>query len=197
MRPIVFALAVCAMASNAAAGKCGGAEHRQFDFWLGNWNIEQEIAAANGQTLRFPATTSVTLAAGGDGCDKGSSASAAGTQGGASCCEEGKTASAAGSSEKCSSATTASLKGKVDDMPYRENKRVVLAGTYACGHCTLEKTEDCSPMLKTADGKVYPLLQNTQAKDMRAKEGKSLEVSGTVKKVDGVKFLDVKSYKVI
>jgi hypothetical protein len=143
---------------------------------------------------------SVTLAAGGEGCDKGSSASAAGygARAGASCCDsKDKTASAAGAGEKCSSATTASLKGKVDEMPYRENKRVVLAGSYACGHCTLEKTEDCSPMLKTADGKVYPLLQNNQAKDMRAKEGKNLEVSGTVKKVDGVKFLEVKSYKVI
>ena len=28
-------------------------------------------------------------------------------------------------------------------------------------------------------------------------EGKNIEVSGTVKKVDGVKFLEVKSYKIL
>ncbi len=140
-------------------------------------------------------TASVTLAAGGDGCtDK--SASSASSHGQAGCCES-KTASAAGSGEKCASAQSASLKGKVDEMPYRESKRVVLAGSYACGHCTLQKTEDCSPMLKTADGKVYPLLQNNNAMEMRSKEGKNLEVSGTVKKVDGIKFLEVKSFKVM
>lgn len=114
----------------------------------------------------------------------------------AGCCSS-KTASAAGSGEKCGAVKTASLKGMVDEMPYRENKRVVLAGSYACGHCTLQKTEDCAPMLKTADGKVYPLLENNHAMGMRGSEGKNLEVSGTVKKVDGVKFLEVKSYKVI
>lgn len=143
---------------------------------------------------------SVTIAAGGEGCSKSSnSASAAGHDGdkAAGGCCEGKSASAAGSGEKCATAKTASLKGKVDEMPYRESKRVTLAGSYACGHCTLNKTEDCSPMLKTADGKVYPLLQNSHAMEMRSKEGKNLEVSGTVKKVDGVKYLDVKSYKVM
>ena len=141
---------------------------------------------------------SATIAAGGEGCSSAKTASAAGSsdKAAAGCCES-KTASAAGSDEKCSTAKTASLKGKVDEMPYRESKKVVIAGSYACGHCTLQKTEDCSPMLKTADGKVYPLLQNNHAMEMKSKEGKNLEVSGTVKKVDGVKFLDVKSYKVL
>ena len=137
--------------------------------------------------------------AGGDGCNKSSNASAAGHSGdkaSASCCDS-KTASAAGSGDKCATAKTASLKGKVDEMPFRENKRVVIAGSYACGHCTLNKTEDCAPMLKTADGKVYPLTQNNLAMDMKSKEGKNLEVSASVKKVDGVKYLDVKSYKVM
>lgn len=138
-----------------------------------------------------------TVAAGGEGCSKPTaSAAGSGEKASGGCCE-GKSASAAGSSEKCASATTASLKGKVDELPYRENKRITLAGSYACGHCALHKTEDCSPMLKTADGKVYPLLQNNHAMEMRAREGKNLEVSATVKKVDGVKFLDVKSYKVM
>jgi hypothetical protein len=150
--------------------------------------------ASSGGYSATPA--SVTLAAGGDGCtDK--SASAASAHGKAGCCDSNKTASATGSGEKCASAQSASLKGKVDEMPYRESKKVVLAGSYACGHCTLQKTEDCSPMLKTADGKVYPLLQNNHAMEMRSKEGKNLEVSGTVKKVDGIKFLEVKSFKVM
>jgi len=100
--------------------------------------------------------------------------------------------------DKCCAATkTASLKGLVDEMPYKENKRVTLAGSYACGHCDLAKTEDCSPMLKTTDGKIYPLLQNARASELKDAEGKNVEVSGTVKKVDGVKFLEVKSYKVL
>ena len=112
------------------------------------------------------------------------------------CCET-KSANTAANEEKCSAMKTASLKGKVDEMPYRENKRVVLAGSYACGHCNLEMTEDCSPMVKTADGKVYPLLKNSLASELRSAEGKSLQLSGTVKKIDGVKYLDVKSYKII
>lgn len=139
---------------------------------------------------------SMTMAAGGDGCDKASKNTNA-SAGAGGCCE-GKSASAAGAKdEKCSTTKTASLKGLVDDMPYRENKRVVLAGSYACGHCSLEKTADCSPMLKTADGKVYPMLKGNLSSEMRGAEGKNLEVSGTVKKVDGVKYLDVKSYKVM
>jgi hypothetical protein len=97
----------------------------------------------------------------------------------------------------CAATKTASLKGLVDEMPYRENKRVTLAGSYACGHCTLQKTEDCSPMLKTADGKIYPLLENARASELKDIEGKNIEVSGTVKKVEGVKFLEVKSYKIL
>jgi hypothetical protein len=157
------------------------------------------VASSEGcaaKTASATMTASTTIAAGGDGCTDKSASTAASGKAAGGCCDS-KTATAAGSAEKCSSAQTASLKGKVDDMPYRESKRVVIAGSYACGHCTLQKTEDCAPMLKTADGKVYPLLQNNHATDMRSKEGKSLEVSGTVKKVDGVKFLEVKSFKVL
>lgn len=144
------------------------------------------VAAAGHECSQNAATVAAH-----DGCEKNASAAGAG------CCGE-KAVKTASSEESCCSATkTASLKGIVDEMPYRENKRVVLAGTYACGHCTLQKTEDCSPMLKTADGKIYPLLQNSHASELRDSEGKNVEVSGTVKKVDGVKFLEVKSYKVL
>ena len=58
-------LAAFALVPNAGGNACAEAEHRQFDFWLGDWQIEQAITGANGETLRLPATTSVTLAAGG------------------------------------------------------------------------------------------------------------------------------------
>jgi hypothetical protein len=128
-----------------------------------------------------------------DGCN--GAVKTASAAGGESCCG-GKNASSASKAE-CSEMKTASLKGIVDDMPYKENKRVTLAGSYACGHCTLAKTEDCTPMLKTADGKIYPLLKNSHASELRDSEGKNIEVSGTVKKVDGVKYLEIKSYKVL
>jgi hypothetical protein len=156
-----------------------------------------EGAATTASLNTTQSAASMTMAAGGEGCTANKTANAGAKHGEAGCCESNKTASAAGAKGDCTATKTASLKGKVDEMPYRENKRVVLAGAYACGHCSLEKTADCSPMLKTADGKVYPLLENNQAKQMKAAEGKNLEVSGTVKKVDGVKFLDVKSYKVM
>jgi hypothetical protein len=74
---------------------------------------------------------------------------------------------------------------------------VTLAGAYACGHCTLAKTEDCSPMFKTADGKIYPLFKNARSSALKDMEGKNIQISGSVKKVDGVKYLEVKSYKVV
>lgn len=39
---------------------CASAESRQFDFWLGEWTIEQKILGAEGKWLAFPATTSVS-----------------------------------------------------------------------------------------------------------------------------------------
>jgi len=152
----------------------------------GHASCDKTASAASGSCTRG---ASATMAGGHEGCEKGASASAAG------CCEKGAKSAAAG--EKCSESTSASLKGVVDVLPYRENKRVVLAGSYACGHCTLEKTAECAPMLKTADGKIYPLLKTARASELRSMEGKNIEVSGTIKKYDGVKFIDVKSYKVI
>jgi hypothetical protein len=115
-------------------------------------------------------------------CGKGAAATTA-SAGGAGCSGD-KQAGTAMHEDKCCAATkTASLKGLVDEMPYKENKRVTLAGSYACGHCDLAKTDDCSPMLKTTDGKVYPLFQNARAADLKnAAEGKNIEVSGTVRR---------------
>jgi hypothetical protein len=140
---------------------------------------------------------SATVASTGMSCCSQAAATTA-MAGGSGCSGDSKQAGATMHEDKCCAATkTASLKGLVDDMPYKENKRVTLAGSYACGHCDLAKTDDCSPMLKTTDGKIYPLLQNARATELKDAEGKNVEVSGTVKKVEGVKFLEVKSFKVL
>jgi len=125
-------------------------------------------------------------------------AATAGTKAGGACCDtkEAKTASA--DKAACSDAAVQTAAVKVDELPYAENKRVTLTGAYACGHCALNISESCSPMFKTADGKVYPLMKNARVDAIKAdKSGHGVELTGLVKKVDGVKVVEVKSYKVL
>jgi len=117
----------------------------------------------------------------------------------AGCCQ-GKEAEAGYSkAQGCCKAEGASqqaaLKGIVTDLPYAERHRVVVAGTMECGHCTYKATAKCQPLLKTTDGKVYPLLQSNLVKDMRHDKTGTFEVSSNVKVVNGIKYLDVKSYR--
>jgi hypothetical protein len=44
---------------------CATEEARQFDFWLGDWEIQQQIRQADGTWLRLPARTSVSSVLGG------------------------------------------------------------------------------------------------------------------------------------
>lgn len=44
---------------------CGSSAYHQFDFWLGTWEIEQEILQADGSYARFPARNRVEYAASG------------------------------------------------------------------------------------------------------------------------------------
>jgi hypothetical protein len=82
-----------------------------------------------------------------------------------------------------------------DELPYGDNKRVVLEGTLACGKCTYQATETCAPLLKTADGKVYPLAPgNNLVKEMRHSKAGSFEVSGRVDKTYGTKYIDVVAF---
>ena len=130
--------------------------------------------------------------AAGAGCET-STAMAAGA---GSCCESKSAKTAA--MEGCDQAKTAAVKHAVDTLPYAENRRVVMAGTYECGHCALQLTEECSPMLKTADGKIYPLMDNARVEAMRAANcANGVEVSGLVRKIDGVKVIEVKSYRAL
>ena len=141
------------------------------------------------------------------GCDKSAASAAAAAAcekgvavaaGGAACCKAGKaTAAGAKGKQACEKSKTASVfQGAVDELPYRENKRVVLIGAYACGHCNLQVTDGCSPMFKTADGKIYPLMKNLEASGLRAADaGNGVEIASSVRKIDGIKYLEVKSYK--
>ncbi len=135
-----------------------------------------------------------TVTAGGGSCCESKSAGAAVAAGACDKSAAAKTAGAAGSCEKSTAVKTAA----VDEVPYRESKRVVLTGTYECGHCAVGATADCSPMFKTADGKIYPLLDSSRVSSLRDdKVAKNVEIATIVKKIDGVKYLDVKSYKTL
>jgi hypothetical protein len=66
---LVVATALAASAglarAQAADPPCNSPEARQFDFWLGDWAIEQRILRKDGSYAEFPARTSVRLAAAG------------------------------------------------------------------------------------------------------------------------------------
>lgn len=181
---------------------------------------EATAATASGTCTRGAATTaavhegcargaSAHTASDAMGCDKSTTAaagtctkSAATAAAGDACCKTGavKTAAAGeGCKAVCDEAKTASaFKDAVDEIPYRENKRLVLAGSYVCGHCNLKATEGCSPMFKTAEGKIYPLIKNPEAMKLRAADsGKGVEIATSVKKLDGIKYLEVKTYKTL
>lgn len=106
----------------------------------------------------------------------------------------------AGADKACCNAAkadklAAELKTIVDEVPHMERHRVVVAGSMECGHCTYDATASCQPLLKTTDGKVYPLLRNGLVKRMHKSDAKSFEVSTNVRLINGVKYLEVKSYK--
>jgi hypothetical protein len=45
---------------------CANAEFRQFDFWIGDWDVTQEILQADGSWIELPARTEVAVSP--DGC---------------------------------------------------------------------------------------------------------------------------------
>ena len=137
-----------------------------------------------------------------DCCKKGTAA-AASMDNGTMSCDKSAAAKTASTSKSCDSAVQTAGSAKtaavaVDAVPYRENKRLVLTGSYECGHCGIGATAECAPMFKTADGKVYPLLDSERVSNLRDdKASASVEISTVVKKIDGVKYLDVKSFKAL
>jgi hypothetical protein len=89
------------------------------------------------------------------------------------------------------------LKKVVDEIPEAERSRVVVAGTLECGHCTYDAVGTCQPLLKTADGKVYPMLRNHLIKKMHKSGAAKVEVTSNVRNAHGVKYLDVKTFKAL
>jgi hypothetical protein len=85
-------------------------------------------------------------------------------------------------------AKTASL----EDIPYREGRRMVLTGHYVCGKCTLNLSESCQEAFRTEDGKNYLLVKNNLSKTLReAALDENVEIVTTVRKSGGVKYLEV------
>ncbi len=167
-------------------------------------NTAAFAANLNGTTVPAGAAASCcesksASAASAAGCDKSAAVQTAGAGSMHACDSASKTAHAktAGSAESCDKSTKTAA-ASVDAIPYREDKRLVLTGNYECGHCGIGATAECSPMFKTADGKVYPLWNSDQVSTLRADKGaKNVEIATVVKKVDGVKYLDVKSVKLL
>jgi hypothetical protein len=64
MSALAAALALAAAATGARL--CDGGLFDQFDFWLGEWSIEQHVHQPDGTIESYPARTNVTRSA--DGC---------------------------------------------------------------------------------------------------------------------------------
>jgi hypothetical protein len=149
-------------------------------------------------------------------CDKGIETASAASYGQGVCdksaktagCSNMKTAGAAGCpAAKCGRASCCANKARqahysqvkelATDIPYRENTRLVIAGTITCGTCDLGKTDRCQPFFETADGNLYPLSKGMPIQAMKKSGSKEFEITSRVKKEGGIKFLDVTSFKTI
>lgn len=66
--PLVFAglRAPSPRPADRSAAACDAPEHRQFDFWLGTWDVDQRIRAADGSYKTFTGRDTVMRAL--DGC---------------------------------------------------------------------------------------------------------------------------------
>jgi len=80
----------------------------------------------------------------------------------------------------------------IESINEREGERIVLAGHYACGYCDLGVSDSCQPGFQTKDGKNYLLVRNNLSKELKtAARDKDVEIVTRVKKLDGVKYLEV------
>ena len=91
----------------------------------------------------------------------------------------------------------AQVREAADVIPYRENTRVELTGTYKCGMCDLGTTDKCQAFLKTANGQLYPLDKNSKVKQMYKSGAKEFKVTARVVKQGGTKYLNVTNYSSI
>jgi hypothetical protein len=87
---------------------------------------------------------------------------------------------------------------KIESIGDREGKTVVLAGRYVCGTCELGVggEDECQPAFRTKDGKNYLLSKNNLSDRLRADaREKDVEIVSRVKKLDGVKYLEVEAIR--
>jgi len=66
-----------------------------------------------------------------------------------------------------------------------------------CGRCTYHKTASCTPLFKTADGKVYPLMDNRMCNKMENLHASTYRVTSRVTVSNGIKYLDVKAFQAL
>jgi len=123
-------------------------------------------------------------------CNKSAKAASA-----AGCCAKDEAAKS-GCCQKSEQAYYDQLGAVSDEIPLRENARMTVTGTAVCGHCDLGKTDRCQPMVKTADGKLYALGHGLKVHDMKALHaGKEVSITGRVKEMHGVSYLEVTSFR--
>jgi hypothetical protein len=120
------------------------------------------------------------------------------TAGVAEKCPIASSCAGAGAGKSCSVSSSMSCGGKasktasIETVPYREGKRVVLAGHYVCGHCELGVSDGCQPGFQTKDGKNYLLIKNNLSSELRSSaRDKDVEIVTRVRKLNGVKYLEV------
>ncbi|MCZ6767066.1 MAG: hypothetical protein O7D32_09060 [bacterium] len=82
------------------------------------------------------------------------------------------------------------------EVNLHEGRRLVLTGNAVCSKCTFKTTESCSTLFQTADGNIYRLIDNNMIKGLRAAED-DVKITTTVRKIDGVKYLEVETFKAI
>lgn len=164
---LVLAVAVFAMGSSGEGSACDG-------------KIKSASAA------KVSAASASYDAGGPGGCGKTAKARAGCPGAASNCC-----------ANKARKAHYAQVKEIADDIPYRQNTRLVIAGKFTCGACDLGKTDVCQPFVKTADGDFYPLKRNGKITEMKNTGSKEFEITARVTKEGGIKFLDVTSFKAI
>lgn len=139
--------------------------------------------------------SSAALAGTKSGCSKSASTAAlAGTKSG---CSKGASAAAlAGTKSGCSKSSASAA--EFASIPYHETKRVVLKGEAKCGKCTMNLTEACETVFKTADGKFYRLLKSPRVDKLReAESDKGFKIVTRVRRLDGVKYLELESFRTL
>jgi hypothetical protein len=99
---------------------------------------------------------------------------------------------------KCAKMTASAIKKISSKIHFRESKRLVLRGKYVCGKCDLSKLDFCQGFLRTSKGDLYPLLGNNEVQRIKrmtcGSDSRGFEVVALVKIINGVKYLDVKTF---